>query len=85
MQRFVPHLLKLMTSQSHYHILGIGSRNLTFVDLTVSCWEVPGPTQLSVTCSTESWAGPGNEATQNVHNTMIDVLVAFAHARKLNI
>ena len=32
----------------------------------------PGPTQLSVTCSTvlkatESWAGPGNEATHWVY------------------
>ena len=26
----------------------------------------PGPAQLSVTCSTESWAGPGNEATNEL-------------------
>ena len=40
------------------HGCSCNSRNLW-----LSLASFPGPAQLSVTCSTESWAGPGNEAT----------------------
>ena len=33
----------------------------------------PGPAQLFVTCSTESWAGPGNEANNLFMTLLIEV------------
>ena len=31
--------------------------------LSIGIASYPGPAQLSITCSMESWAGPGNEAS----------------------
>ena len=52
--------------------------------LSIGLASYPGPAQLFVTCSTESWAGPGNEASIGIGASLAGPVLARTHFWRFN-